>query len=165
MVPNAGCGNRIRIRDAEWVPNAVYVDARFLPKIQGAHTLPNNSHTVLTVDTGYGYGIRDTEFVPNAGYGIRIRDTGCKLAPKCRIESRYRIQMQDTEHRMGPNQTDTGYGYGIRDTEFAPLRPLLLVQDTDTEYEMQSWPHTHTINKMQDTDARYGIQSLPHTFA
>ena len=144
LVPNAGCRNGIRIRDAEWDPNVVHIDARFLFKIQGAYTLSNNNHIVLTVDTGYRYGIRDTECGPSTGYGIRIQDTRCEFTPKRRIESRYRIQMQDTGYRMGPNlyrcririritgygvcptlsvAPGTGYGYGIRDTEFAPLMP------------------------------------------
>ena len=124
-----------------------------------------------------GKALRDTEFAPNTGYGIRIRNTGCNLAPKRRTQSRYRIQMQNTEHRMGPNPTDTGYrirdtgyGYGIRDTGYGyGIRSLPHSARSswygirDAEYGMQSPPHTHTISKMQDTDARYGIRSSPHT--
>ena len=146
MVPNAGCRNGIRIRDAEWDQNVVHIDARFLFKIQGAYTLSNNNHIVLTVDTGYRYRIRDTECGPSIGYGIRRQDTRCEFTPKCSIESRYRIQMQDTGYRMGPKPYRCGIR--IRNTGYAVCPTLSVAPGTGYRYGKQ--------------DAKLALHPLPH---
>ena len=156
LVPNAGCGNSTRIRDVEWVPNVVHIDARFLFKIQGAYTLSNNNHIVLTVDTGYRYGIRDTECGPSTGYGIRIQDTRCEFTPKRRIESRYRIQMQDTGYRMGPNLYRCRIR--IRNTGYGVCPTLSVAPGTGYGYGdgIRSLPHSCQLRRL--CNARYDVQ-------